>query len=76
MKIKELREKSEVELKVELDKLVKEFHNIKFKKVIGVIDNPLKVRIIKKDIARIKTLLHEKEIAKILTELEKKSIGR
>jgi large subunit ribosomal protein L29 len=73
MKIKELREKNESELNVELEKLLKEYQNIKFKKVIGVIDNPLKVRVMKKDIARIKTLLHEKAFAKILKELEKKA---
>ena len=73
MKKKELREKSEAELNVELSNLMKEYQNLKFKKVIGVIDNPLKVRVLRRDIARIKTLLHEKEISKILKELEKNS---
>jgi large subunit ribosomal protein L29 len=72
MKIKTLREKTQAELSVELANLLKEYQTMKYKKVIGVIDNPLKVRILKRDIARIKTLLHEREIEKILKELEKK----
>ena len=76
MKKKEFREKSTAEMNVELEKLLKEFHNLKFKKVIGVIDNPLKIRILKKDIARIKTFLHEREISKILKRIRKKRLGR
>ena len=71
MKLKELKEKNENELNLELTKLVKELSDIKFKKVTGVIENPLKIRTIKKDIARIKTLLHENEIRKIKEEIGK-----
>ena len=71
MKIKELKEKNDKELNLELSKLVKEFKDLKFKKVTGVIENPLKLRTIRKDIARIKTLLHENEIKRIKEQIEK-----
>ncbi len=71
MKIKELKEKNDKELNLELSKLVKEYRDLKFKKVTGVIENPLKLRTIRKDIARIKTLLHENEIKRLKEQIEK-----
>ena len=71
MKLKELKEKNENELNLELTKFVKELNDIKFKTVTGVIENPLRLRTIRKDIARIKTLLRENEIKKIKEEIEK-----
>lgn len=71
MKIKELKEKNEKELNLELSNLAKEYKDLRFKKVTGVIENPLKIRTIRKDIARIKTLLHENEIKKIKEQIEK-----
>jgi len=73
MKIKVLREKTDAELKVELTNLLKDQQNMKFKKVIGVIDNPLKIRSNRREIAQIKTILHEREIERILKELGKKA---
>jgi large subunit ribosomal protein L29 len=71
MKIKELKEKNDKELNLELSMLIKEYKDLKFKKVTGVIENPLKLRTIRKDIARINTLLHEKEIKKLKDQIEK-----
>jgi large subunit ribosomal protein L29 len=71
MKLKELKEKNEKELNLVLSKLIKEYNDIKFKKVTGVIENPLSLRTIRKDIARINTLLRENEIKKIKEEIEK-----
>lgn len=70
MKVKELREKTEKELLVEKDRLVKELHDLKFKKVIGVIENPVRLRIIRKDIARINTILQEKKIEEVKSKLK------
>ena len=71
MKVKDLREKTNEELESELDKLIKEYKEIKFKKVTGVIENPLKLRTIRKDIARINTIIHMNEIERIKKEFEK-----
>jgi len=70
MKAKELHEKTNDELNVELDKLKKELKDLKFKKVTGVIENPLKIRTIRKDIARIETIIHMNEIEKIKQEYD------
>jgi large subunit ribosomal protein L29 len=71
MKIKELKEKTSKELIVEKDRLIKEHKDLRFKKVISVVENPLQLRTIKRDIARINTLLHEREMKKIKEELAK-----
>lgn len=69
MVAKELREKNDKELLVEKDKLVKELHDLRFKKIIGVVENPSRMRIIKKDIARINTILQEKKIEEVKSKL-------
>ena len=71
MKAKELREKTDQELGVELANSLKEYQNLKFKKVVGVVDNPLRVRLLKRDISRFKTILHERELDKIKKEIGK-----
>jgi len=73
MKTKVLREKNESELAAELSNLIKELQNLKFKRIVNVVENPLKIRIMRRDIAKIKTLLHEKELEKLKSEIEKKA---
>lgn len=65
MKAKELREKTSAELLQEKERLVKELSELKFKKVLSVLENPLKIRTIKRTIARLNTIIYEREIAKI-----------
>jgi len=69
MKAKELREKSDSELRLERDKLINKGRELRFKKVIGVIENPLQLRTIRRDIARINTILHQRELEKLYKEL-------
>lgn len=71
MNKKELKEKSVEELIVERDKAKKKLTEFNFKKVVSVVDNPVQVRGMKKDIARINTILHEREIEKIKSEINK-----
>jgi large subunit ribosomal protein L29 len=71
MKIKELREKTDAELNMEHAKLVKEYQDMKFKKVVSVVENPIRLRFIKRELATIKTLLHERSLAKIKQQIEK-----
>jgi len=58
-----MREMTEVELNGELDKMKKELFNLRFQHVTGQLENPVKMRELKKDIARVKTILREKELA-------------
>jgi large subunit ribosomal protein L29 len=59
---------SEVELAAELDKMKKDLFNLRFQHVTGQLENPVKMRETKRDIARVKTIIREKELAKAQTE--------
>lgn len=59
MKIKELRELSAAELKHRETELVDQLFKLSFQKSLGQLDSPMKIKNIKRDIARIKTLLNE-----------------
>jgi large subunit ribosomal protein L29 len=59
MKTKELRELSADELRHREAELVDQLFKLRFQKSLGQIDNPMKIKVLKRDIARIKTLLNE-----------------
>ena len=63
MELKKMREMTEIELNGELDKMKKELFNLRFQHVTDQLENPVKMRELKKDIARVKTILREKELA-------------
>ena len=60
MKATELREKSVEELNSELIDLLKEQFNLRFQTAGGQNENPARARIVRREIARIKTVLGEK----------------
>ena len=64
MKIEKMREMTEQELNNEALKLKQELFNLRFQHVTGQLENPIKMRDVKKEIARIKTILREKELKK------------
>ena len=59
MELKKMRELTEVELNTELDKMKKELFNLRFQHAINQLDNPMRINAVKKDIARILTVMHE-----------------
>ena len=65
MELKKMRELTEVELNTELDKMKKELFNLRFQHVTGQLENPVKMRELARDIARVKTIIREKELAKV-----------
>ena len=65
MELKKMRELTEVELKAELEKMKKELFNLRFQHVTGQLENPVKMRELKKEIARVKTIIREKELEKV-----------
>lgn len=69
MKSKQMREKTNAELMLDKNKLIKELSELRFKKVLSVLENPLRVRTIRRDIARINTIVYEREIQKIKNEV-------
>ena len=65
MELKKMREMTEIELNTELSKMKKELFNLRFQHTTGQLENPVKMRELKKDIARVKTIIREKELAKV-----------
>ena len=65
MELKKMREMSEAELNAELLKMKKDLFNPRFQHVTGQLENPIKMRETKRDIARVKTIIREKELAKV-----------
>ncbi len=62
MKTTEIRELSAAELDTKLADLKKELFNLRFQMATGQCENPMKIREVKKSIARIKTIQREREL--------------
>ena len=62
MKINEIREMSAEDLDKKLAELKEELFNLRFQMATGQCENPMKIREIKKSIARIKTVQRQNEI--------------
>ena len=62
MKANEIRENTLPELNEQLAKLKEELFNLRFQHAINQLDNPTRIAAVKKDIARVKTLLREIEL--------------
>ena len=60
MKATELREMTDVELNKQLKDLKAELFNLRFQHTIHQLDNPSRIEAVKKDIARVMTVLAEK----------------
>ena len=63
MKAADVIGKSDDELKEELIALRKEAFNLRFQTASGQLENTAHVRLVRRDIARIKTVLHQRVIA-------------
>jgi large subunit ribosomal protein L29 len=61
MKTEELREKTVAELYSRLDELRIELFNLRFQKAKNLLDRPDRLRIVRREVARIHTILKEKE---------------
>ena len=61
-KATDYRKLSQTELQAEELKLKKELFNLRFQQVTGQLENPVKMKEIKKDIARVKTVIRENEL--------------
>lgn len=62
MKANELRDMSVEELNKKLADLKEEFFNLRFQKATGQLNNPVSIREVKRDIARVKTVIREREL--------------
>lgn len=62
MNKKDFKELNIKELKVQQAKLRSELFNLSFQKASGQLSNPAQIKMVKKDIARVKTLIRQKEL--------------
>jgi len=62
MKPNKIREMSTVELEQELANLKTELFKLRFQNATKQLDNPMRISAIKKDIARVKTIIRENEL--------------
>lgn len=62
MKSSEVRQMTTEELESKLKDLKAELFNLRFQLTINQLDNPMRIQAVKKDIARIKTILRENEL--------------
>ena len=63
MKVKELRAMEVAELEAKVSELKKDLFFLRMQHATNQLDNPVKIAAVKKDIARIKTIIREKETA-------------
>ena len=62
MKINKIKEMSSPELEKELGELKSELFKLRFSLATNGLDNPMRIKQVKKDIARIKTVLRQREL--------------
>ncbi|NND40794.1 MAG: 50S ribosomal protein L29 [Silicimonas sp.] len=63
MEAKELRDKSPDQLRDELANLKKEAFNLRFQQATNQLENTARMRQVRRDVARVKTILNEKAAA-------------
>ncbi len=63
MKISEIKTLSANDLNTKLKDLKSELFNLRFQLAINQLENPMRIRAVKKDIARVQTVIREKEIS-------------
>jgi large subunit ribosomal protein L29 len=62
MKASELRNLSNEEILRRIDELKDELFNLRFQLATGQLENPMRIRQVRKDIARAKTILRQREL--------------
>ena len=62
MKASEIRDLSLAEMNEKLTDLKDELFKLRFQLAVNQLDNPMRIKAVKKDIARIKTVIREQEL--------------
>ncbi len=68
MNAKELHDKTPDQLRDELVNLKKEAFNLRFQQATGQLENPARLRSVRRDVARVNTILNQKAAAAATTE--------
>ena len=61
MKVKEIRELSTEEINKKLVEAKEELFNLRFQQATGTLEKPVRLRELRKDVARMKTIIRERE---------------
>jgi len=61
MKTNDLRDMTGNELVLKLEELKKELFNLRFQNAVNQLENPMRLNVVKKDIARVKTFIRKQE---------------
>ncbi len=64
MKAKEIRDLTDEELARKVTDLKAELFNLRFRLATGQLDNPMVIKSVKKDMARVQTIIRERELQK------------
>lgn len=77
MKADEIRQMTPEEIQQHIRDLTEELFNLRFQRVTRQLDDPLRIRRIRRDIARLKTILHEHEkgIRRLASEADDERTG-
>ncbi|MDI3546774.1 MAG: large subunit ribosomal protein [Halanaerobiales bacterium] len=62
MRADELRDFTNAELEQKLREFKEELFNLRFQHATAQLDNPMRIKEVKRDIARVKTILREREL--------------
>ena len=62
MDLNKIRKMTDQERTAELEKMQQELFNLRFQHVTGQLENPVRMREVKREIARVKTIIREKEL--------------
>ena len=65
MKASEIRDLSQTDLEKKIKDLKEELFNLRFQHAINQLDNPIRLKYVRKDIARSLTILRERELKSI-----------
>jgi large subunit ribosomal protein L29 len=68
----ELRELPDAELRARLDTAKEELFNLRFQLATGQLDNPMRIKQLRHDVARLLTLLRERELEQLEPETEER----
>ncbi len=60
--MEKIRELNDVELAEKLDDLKKDLFNLRFQHAINQLDNPMRLKAVRKEIAVVKTIIREREL--------------
>ncbi|HLR35648.1 MAG TPA: 50S ribosomal protein L29 [Tissierellales bacterium] len=62
MKVNEIRQMTDQELDSKMLEFKNELFNLRFQMATGQLENPMRIKAVRKDIARIKTIMREREL--------------